>query len=93
MKRATAQPVERPVVTGDAEALAQRVLAATPISKPVEMVAEVLTLTAAGGSQRKVATATGVSASTVGRIVQAARELDEDTAAGHPTERVLATAS
>lgn len=81
--------VNRPVsqssplsLTHDATTVAQRISASTTISQPVEVITKVLELAMTPGmSQRKVADAMPkndkVSSSTVGRIITAARELDQ----------------
>lgn len=75
-----APPVKRPdafVLTTDADQLAVRIASETTISLPTRTISAVLKRAAAGESQRKIAAALkGVSPTTAGRVVTAARELD-----------------
>ncbi|PIB74434.1 hypothetical protein CQY22_013275 [Mycolicibacterium brumae] len=79
--RPTAQQ-NRVVVPDDVEAVAQRIVEQTTITQSVEVIGDVLTRHAAGESQRRIAGATSVSASTVGRIVNAAAEVQYADALG-----------
>lgn len=67
------------VLTHDAATVAQTILDQTTITQPVEVVAKVLEMAADSASQRDIAKAKVVSASTAGRIIAAARELDQTT--------------
>lgn len=78
-----APPVKRPdafVLTTDADELAARIASETTISLPTRTISAVLKRAAAGESQRKIAAALkGVSPTTAGRVVSAARELDGES--------------
>lgn len=75
VKRPAADPF---MLTVDADELASRIAAETTISLPVRSIAAVLKRAAAGESQRKIASALkGVSPTTVGRVISAARELQD----------------
>lgn len=74
-KRSTADPF---VLTADADQLAARIATETTISLPVRSIAAVLKRAASGESQRKIAGALkGVSPTTVGRVITAAKDLQE----------------
>ncbi|MBP2452504.1 hypothetical protein [Mycolicibacterium lutetiense] len=72
-------PVKRPegvIAAADIDTLAARIVSETTISLPVRTVAAILKRAATGESQRKIASAlSGVSPTTAGRVVTAAKEL------------------
>lgn len=75
-KRAVAEPF---TLTVDADELAARIAAETAISLPTRTVVAVLKRAAAGESQRKIASALkGVSPTTAGRVIAAAKELQQE---------------
>lgn len=75
VKRPAADPF---ILTADADELASRIKAETTISIPVRSVVAVLNRAASGESQRKIAGALkGVSPTTVGRVITAAKDLQD----------------
>lgn len=70
---------EQFVLMVDADELAQRIASETTISLPSRTIAAVLKRAASGESQRKIASALkGVSPTTAGRVITAAKELQLD---------------
>lgn len=72
-------------LNGDMDELARRIAAETSVSLNVTTIRAILKRAANGESQRKIgASLKGVSATTAGRVIAAAKELDGETATAEP---------
>lgn len=93
MKRPAERPVTRStthreplILTRDAATVAQMIVDQTTISQPTKTIAKVLDMAASGASQRDIAKAKIASATTAGRIISAAKELEQQPAADELTD-------